>query len=157
MLSGTAVDMQFGGVGEHWARLGDALLKAGVIAASESETLGLWSTFGRLIGNSDMHLGNVSFMTEDYRTFTLAPAYDMLPMRWAPLATGEIVARELEIPMRSWVPRSFGLAADMAEDFWTRVCDCEWLEGRWSGIAEAASLAVAHARKQHQVILQAAF
>ncbi|SMF94654.1 HipA-like N-terminal domain-containing protein [Methylomagnum ishizawai] len=152
MLSGTAIDMQFAGVGEDWAKLGEALLKAHVIPTDVAETLGLWSAFGRLIGNSDMHLGNVSFLTEDYRQFTLAPAYDMLPMRWAPSTNGEIVERELDIPVRFLVPCAFGLAADMAEDFWTRVRSCEWLEGRWSGIAETASMAVAQAREKMRLL-----
>ncbi len=47
--------------------------------------------FGRLIGNSDMHAGNAGLFVEwsslremmDGR-FTLAPVYDMLPMRWKP-------------------------------------------------------------------------
>jgi hypothetical protein len=50
----------------------------------------LWD-FGRLIGNSDMHGGNLSLWVagEDLAgllkgRFTLAPLYDMLPMRWRP-------------------------------------------------------------------------
>jgi len=53
----------------------------------------LWH-FGRLIGNTDMHGGNLSLWVEgdDLKgllrgRFTLAPVYDMLPMRWRPDAT----------------------------------------------------------------------
>lgn len=53
----------------------------------------LW-WFGRLIGNTDRHTGNLSFRPEQER-FTLAPLHDMLPMRYAPLAGGEAPKRDL--------------------------------------------------------------
>jgi hypothetical protein len=52
--------------------------------------------FGRLIGNSDMHFGNLSLQVASPADvargrFTLAPVYDMLPMRWKPdAATGAL-------------------------------------------------------------------
>lgn len=54
----------------------------------------LW-WFGRLIANTDMHTGNLSFRPEDGR-LALAPMYDMLPMRYAPLAGGEVPERSFE-------------------------------------------------------------
>lgn len=50
----------------------------------------LWF-FGQLIGNSDMHSGNLSLVPAAGR-FDLAPAYDMLPMMYAPLPGGELPA-----------------------------------------------------------------
>jgi hypothetical protein len=55
----------------------------------------LW-WYGRLIANTDMHLGNLSFQPAAGR-LRLAPAYDMLPMRYAPLAGGEL-------PTPAWTP-----------------------------------------------------
>jgi HipA-like C-terminal domain len=51
--------------------------------------------FGRLIGNSDMHFGNLSLFVAPADAargrFTLTPVYDMLPMRWRPdAATGAL-------------------------------------------------------------------
>ena len=47
--------------------------------------------FGRLIGNSDMHSGNAGLFVKGESLqemlqgkFSLAPVYDMLPMRWKP-------------------------------------------------------------------------
>ncbi|RZL64505.1 MAG: type II toxin-antitoxin system HipA family toxinoxin YjjJ [Variovorax sp.] len=54
----------------------------------------LW-WFGRLIANTDMHTGNLSFRAEGGR-FALAPMYDMLPMRYAPLGGGEVAERSFE-------------------------------------------------------------
>ncbi|MBI3773883.1 MAG: type II toxin-antitoxin system HipA family toxin YjjJ [Gammaproteobacteria bacterium] len=65
----------------------------------ENKVRVLW-WYGKLIANSDMHMGNLSF------TFTpepgkqpelrLAPTYDMLPMFYAPLAGGEVPVRTFE-------------------------------------------------------------
>lgn len=56
----------------------------------------LW-WFGRLIANTDMHAGNLSF-TPGPR-LALAPVYDMLPMRYAPLPGGEVPPREVDVPL----------------------------------------------------------
>ncbi|MGZ8215831.1 type II toxin-antitoxin system HipA family toxin YjjJ [Methylomagnum sp.] len=138
MVSGTALDLQFAGQGENWSRLGKALCRHKLISAADAETLVLRHTFGILIGNTDMHLGNISFFTDDYTRFTLAPVYDMLPMRWAPSATGEMVERRLEISGHSLDAHIFGPAARMAADFWTRAQRCEALEGRFAVIAGQA-------------------
>ena len=50
--------------------------------------------FGTLIGNSDMHAGNLSFVSasvsDQGRPYALSPAYDMLPMVFSPAAGGVI-------------------------------------------------------------------
>ncbi|MCW1777683.1 hypothetical protein NB693_25720 [Pantoea ananatis] len=48
-------------------------------------------TFGALIGNNDMHLGNAGLMGD--LPLALAPIYDMLPMAFRPAASGEVVER----------------------------------------------------------------
>lgn len=53
-------------------------------------TARLWA-FGMLIGNTDMHHGNLSFISSHGRPYHLAPAYDILPMGFAPKSGGEIV------------------------------------------------------------------
>jgi len=42
------------------------------------------------MGNSDMHAGNLSFMSDTGRPFPLAPAYDMTPMAFAPSSGGKL-------------------------------------------------------------------
>jgi serine/threonine protein kinase HipA of HipAB toxin-antitoxin module len=44
--------------------------------------------FGHLMGNTAMHLGNLSFNRVGSRSYALAPVYDMLPMLNRP-ASGE--------------------------------------------------------------------
>lgn len=80
----------------------------------------LW-WFGRLIANTDMHAGNLSFRPEAGR-LALAPMYDMLPMRYAPLGGGEVPRQSFEptLPLPSeravWHD-----ACNAASSFWTAV------------------------------------
>jgi HipA-like C-terminal domain len=75
----------------------------------------LW--FGRLIGNSDMHRGNLSFVPGN--GFQVAPVYDMLPMMFAPLQGGEIpnatYAPELPMPAQHI---AWNQASAAAQAFW---------------------------------------
>ena len=49
----------------------------------------LWA-FGVLIGNTDMHAGNLSFIADEACLFDVAPAYDMAPMAFAPHVSGAV-------------------------------------------------------------------
>jgi hypothetical protein len=81
-------DAFVGGPRQHWAATAQALVRQKRLpneAAAQVEAL---LRFGRLIGNSDMHFGNLSLWVDPSHVaagrFTLAPVYDMLPMRWRP-------------------------------------------------------------------------
>jgi hypothetical protein len=86
----------------------------------------LWH-FGQLIGNTDMHDGNLSFrprISAARAPLILAPAYDMLPMLYAP-------QRGVELPPVNFVPRlplpaereAWQSAAAAAAEFWSRAAD----------------------------------
>jgi hypothetical protein len=74
-----------------WPRTAEALARQRRLQALDAaQVQALWH-FGRLIGNTDMHAGNLSLWVEgdDLKgllrgRFRLAPVYDMLPMRWRP-------------------------------------------------------------------------
>ncbi|MDQ8208272.1 HipA domain-containing protein [Coraliomargarita sp. SDUM461003] len=51
---------------------------------------------GELIANTDMHWGNLSFFLPEQSPYPLAPVYDMLPMRFRPSSTGEVIERTFE-------------------------------------------------------------
>lgn len=73
--------------------------------------------FGRLIGNSDMHRGNLSFVPTP--TMQVAPVYDMLPMMFAPMQGGEIpnVAFVPDLPMPAQA-LAWKKASMAAQAFW---------------------------------------
>ncbi len=81
--------------------------------------------FGRLIGNSDMHFGNLSVSVASPSElargrFTLAPVYDMLPMRWRPdVASGELGL----LPFTPEPADLDGAARPLAQAFWQRVAE----------------------------------
>ena len=91
VFSLAALDAEFVGLGNAgWAPVAQALAQQDCIEKSAAEAVSLLQAFGVLIGNTDMHAGNLSFVSEHGRPYQLAPAYDMLPMGFAPRTGGEI-------------------------------------------------------------------
>lgn len=88
LLSLAALDAEFVGSGGRWYEVSQALVQQQcvVLAASQGAAL-LWA-FGTLMGNTDMHNGNLSFTSDQGRPYQLAPAYDMTPMAFAPSSGG---------------------------------------------------------------------
>lgn len=79
------------GAYNHWASTADALVRQGRLPLADAQRVHFRLQFGRLTGNSDMHSGNLSLFAQGSDLaavakgqFTLAPVYDMLPMRWRP-------------------------------------------------------------------------
>lgn len=111
---------------QAWPRIALALQGAGWLSADDGERVALLWWFGKLIGNTDMHEGNLAFRPGPGPSFSLAPAYDMLPMAYAPLAGGEVPARsfvpELPLPEESALWRR---AADAAARYWHRCAEDE--------------------------------
>ncbi len=72
-----------------WGLAAEALAIQRRLSARDVDHAQLLQHFGRLIGNSDMHSGNLALFVDLVAKprFSLAPAYDMLPMRWRPDAT----------------------------------------------------------------------
>lgn len=93
VVTGRLIDAEFVGAGA-WLPLAEGLLRQRLLPAVDAEAVRFSHYFGGLIGNTDMHLGNVAFFTDDYRTFRLAPLYDMLPMALRPTAQGELPRAE---------------------------------------------------------------
>lgn len=88
MISLEAVDAEFTGVGGTWPAVLLALRQQNLLSWQHLyDGLMLW-VFGRLINNSDMHLGNLSLGFEG-EVFRLLPAYDMCSMGFAP-ASGHV-------------------------------------------------------------------
>jgi len=102
-----------------WTRLAARLHAAGLIDADTVERVELLWWFGRLIANTDMHTGNLSFHVPGDGTLRLAPTYDMLPMLYAPLPGGEVPARNFEPALPLPPQRATWMAACQAAlTFW---------------------------------------
>lgn len=82
----------------NWAVAANDLLRSGVVTESSVSRIVWLDRFGELIGNTDRHLGNLSFFFHNGAVDELAPVYDMLPMAYA-LRGGEFTTRPLTPPM----------------------------------------------------------
>lgn len=123
---------------DNWVQAADALESQGRLdPASATQLRRLWC-FGKLIGNNDMHSGNVSLWWADAGKFSLAPIYDMLPMVFAP-TQGELVQRNFELPERtSLYDADWKVAARWALTFWNRVISDGDISREFVVLAEAA-------------------
>ncbi len=109
-----ALDAEFVGATENgWAGIARSLADAGVIRPEAAEGAALLWAFGTLIGNTDMHAGNLSFVAEHGRRFELSPAYDMTPMAFRPTAGGALVD----------TLNAAVISADVDNDTWRRALD----------------------------------
>jgi hypothetical protein len=95
LLSLGAIDDEYFGHRDNWTKAAQRLLAARSIDAEDARRIRWLDVFGQLIGNTDRHFGNISFFVEDSGRFRLAPAYDMLPMVFAPVGT-DVIERPFE-------------------------------------------------------------
>lgn len=88
-----SLDLEFvGNATESWPVIVRELDKGGkILPEAVNEASLLWA-FGTLIGNTDMHNSNLSFIAESGQPYTLAPAYDMTPMAFSPRSGGGLPA-----------------------------------------------------------------
>lgn len=118
--------------GSDWVRLAGRLVALGRLAGAELQRVERLWWFGRLIANSDMHAANLSLRPGgEGEMLRLAPAYDMLPMRYAPLPGGEVPPRTFEPPLPLPTQReAWQAACEAALQFWRQA-------GRDERISEA--------------------
>lgn len=89
LFSLAALDAEFVGAGTGgWPIIVHRLAADGQIRQEAADRADLLWAFGTLIGNTDMHSGNLSFVSEQGRPYDIAPAYDMTPMTFAPRSGG---------------------------------------------------------------------
>jgi hypothetical protein len=108
-----------GAAGSSWPVVAKALYRIHWLAAEGLSQINRLWWFGKLIANTDMHEGNLSFQPGP--VLAVAPAYDLLPMLYAPLRGGEVppqkftAALPLPSEAEAWRP-----AAKAAIAYWTR-------------------------------------
>lgn len=117
-----ALDAEFVGAEDDWPIIARRLADGSHIRPEAVDCADLLWAFGTLIGNSDMHSGNLSFVSEHGRPYYIAPAYDMTPMAFAPNTGGRLLETIPEATFRVNVPNeTWRHAEDLARAFLTRV------------------------------------
>lgn len=135
LVSLAALDDVFVGSERHsWPSTTQALVQQKLLAPDVHRAARVAWAFGQAIDNTDMHAGNLSvWVDDDLRPAGLAPIYDMLPMRYAPVA-GQVVAR----------PAARGVVVDddladlvvpAARAFWQAIAACDDLDDELRQIA----------------------
>lgn len=116
-----AIDLNHYGQLDNWIAAATRLFNDRMIDAATLERVRLLATFGALIGNTDRHFGNLAFFDSYDGTFALTPAYDMLPMLFAP-EHNQIIARTF-VPAHPTADTMacYRRARRLAEQYWRTV------------------------------------
>ena len=120
------------GTQQHWAATAEALAKRGLLSAVGAKQIRTLREFGRLIGNTDMHFGNLSLCVDDLDRlakpqFDLAPVYDMLSMAWKPGEfRDELGYTAMSVPQPPLGDASaWNQAVQMAQEFWQTLSELQ--------------------------------
>ncbi len=131
----------------QWPAVAVNLRARGLLDDAAVRSIRLRHAFGQLIGNTDMHFGNLAFWLDDTLPFRLAPAYDMLPMLWAPTPGNATPAPDFApTPPMPADRELWQEAASWATDFWQRVADDARLSPGFAAHARAAGETVTRLR-----------
>jgi len=125
---------EFAGVGRGWGHVAWALHQQKYVQDRTAADLRWAETFGHWIGNTDMHLGNIS-LTPTSRGFDLLPIYDMLPMAFAPIR-GDLPEVSLRPPIRVVAEKAMWQETrEAAADYWSRIAGDEEVSASFRDIA----------------------
>lgn len=126
MVSLEAVSAEFGGGNSNWFATAQQLRRNKIITAPTLEKIEQIYAFGKLIANSDMHQGNLSFIDPAIdplkQSLTMSPVYDMLPMAFAPTNAGAMRREAAPLTLDPLVSKAKWLNAQAwAQEFWRKV------------------------------------
>ena len=125
VVSLKALDAEFCGLGRaDYPQLLEALTYSSGTLTEQAYRKGMIAfTFGTLIGNNDMHFGNLSALHEGLRPLELAPIYDCLPMAYAPRRDGSLLNEPLVFDIAApRVTRMYWqVGYELAQEFWQAV------------------------------------
>ncbi len=123
LISLAALDAEFVGMGTGgWPSIARRLATDSQIRLEAADSANLLWAFGTLIGNSDMHNGNLSFVSEHGRPYDIAPAYDMTPMAFRPRSGGGLSDTLFEATIHASVANeTWRRAEELARAFLARV------------------------------------
>ncbi len=122
MLSAGAVDDEYFGRRDSWSAFAARCEQAKILSPGDARQVDTMAAFSELIGNTDRHFENISLLIgEDGEYLGIAPAYDILPMRYASIGGGldpALTPIEPQIGAIGLKPQVWARAARAAEQFW---------------------------------------
>lgn len=147
MISAGAIDDELFGRRDNWPAFAQRCEEARILDADSVRLVLILTAFSELIGNGDRHFENLSLMTDDDgRPNAVSPAYDMLPMMYAPAGGGiEPELRRVDPSFQSLGARTdvWEPAFKAAHAFWTEASADLRLSGPMRAISDANARHVA--------------
>ncbi|MEZ5470639.1 MAG: HipA domain-containing protein [Marinicella sp.] len=120
MLSLQVIDLEFIGLGENWKSIAQEMSKKKILGETDHFYVSFLWEFSKWIGNSDTHLGNISFGIKG-GLFSLLPIYDMCTMSIAP-SINSLKPINVLLPNLSCLSKGFDSTLIKAvATFWQRV------------------------------------
>ena len=143
-----SVEAEFvGDAASPWPLLAAKLAAQRTISTEAADGASLLYAFGTLIGNSDMHNGNLSFVSEYGRPYQLAPAYDMLPMAFAPRSGGTLPDQLPSARLHPGIePETWRQALSLADVFMGAMDGDSRLSENWGSCRNALTRHIEEAR-----------
>ena len=122
MLSAGSVDDEFFGLRDSWSEFAARCEQAKYLSPGDARHIDTMAAFSELIGNTDRHFENISLLIDEGGEYQgVAPAYDILPMRYASIGGGmdpDLTPIEPKIGTIGPRPEIWERAARAAERFW---------------------------------------
>lgn len=138
IISLKMIDAEFvGGREQRWPMICQSLAGSGMLKPSDIETIKILYCYGKLIGNTDMHSGNLSFFHDTHKKFELCPTYDMLPMYYSPSSNGFMHHDVPQITIDADIDKdAWAAALQLATEFWEEIQNHEMISRDFKCISE---------------------
>lgn len=150
VVSLMALDSAFyGSMDTPWTAAAERLFRDRRLTAADAGRLSALWWFGTLIGNTDMHYGNVSLFLGPDLPFSLAPCYDMLPMMYRPGLEGALSDKLLTpLPPPPQAVPVWTQASAWAQLYWSRVAEFPALSTGFRAIAGQNAITLGQYRER---------
>jgi len=121
-----------------WTDAAEGMRRRGELSDEGLQRIALLDAYGALIANADRHQYNVSLFPTETR-YTVAPAFDQLPMAYAPPASGNLRNSAIAGPRPAVNTLAiWGKAQELAAEFWRRASEQRWSDSMGAIVREHA-------------------
>ena len=127
MVSAGALDDELFGQRDSWSQFAQRCESSRLLKPASAQRLHTMAAYSELIANTDRHFENISLMLDERGEVSdLAPAYDLLPMKYAPIGGGIDPALSRVAPKLGSIggrAEVWAVASLAATAFWSRCRD----------------------------------
>ncbi len=122
-----------------WTDAAEGMQRRGELSGESLQRIALLDAYGALIANTDRHQYNVSLFPAE-GGYSVAPAFDQLPMAYAPPASGNMRNAAIAVPRPAVNTLAiWGEAQELAAEFWRRASERRLSDSMQAVVKEHAS------------------